>query len=180
MYSNTHWSCRFAHDSWLSFHLIIPFLPWRNMDFELMYNYLINIMLQVQKLLTDFEEWKTYYYIILQSSGYFWITKQYNLLSRKSERVEGDLCSSRKHSFHKLFRPSLWILGLHWSFWLCDKTLRYVWTNLLSESIFSYEFTELKIECYWCKSETRIEFWPMNISVVPQKSSVQSVKYHHS
>ena len=41
----------------------------------------------------------------MQSSACFWITirllKQYNLLSRKFERVEGDLCSSKRNSFHK-------------------------------------------------------------------------------
>lgn len=149
----------------LSFHLTSPLKKrgfWTNE--ELFNEYSITISEVIQKV-WRIEDTLLDYFQFSRVSALSCIFPNSITYFQENLKELRENSSSRRDNFHEILEPSLWIFGLNWNFGLCDDTPRFVWTNLLCESIFSDEFTELKTKSsfYWfwliLKSEFSSDSW---------------------
>ena len=109
------------------------------------------------------------------------LSKQHNLLSRKSERAEGELFIKKRQfswDFGAKFM-NFWVKLEFWTMWWYPEIC--LNQSTLWKYIFWWIYRTQNKELFLLiliNSEIGIQFWLMNISIVLQRSSVQSVKYH--
>lgn len=102
--------------------------------------------------------------------------KQYNLLPRKSERSEGELCSSRRDSFHEVYE-SFHETGIS------DEVIK-PWDMLAPIALWKYIFlwiyrTQNGVIFIDVNLKSELSSDPWTFIYFSQESSVQSVTYHH-